>query len=155
LIDTKEIRRLISSEGTDYNDLCIDLVCDIVPALCDEIDELRGVEQLVAHQTLNLGTKVIEGSSPSTSVINNPVRVLCMCEGGYNRSGALALQLKQRGIDAIQIGWRHNTAETINHFVAWADFVIRRRPKLIQYTQKRSACLTSDQTYGALIPIWS
>jgi hypothetical protein len=51
-----------------------------------------------------------------------------MCEGGHNRSGALALQLKQRGVDAIQIGWRHNTAETINHFVEWADFVIKMQP---------------------------
>jgi hypothetical protein len=69
----------------------------------------------------------VEGSNPS-SPLHSPPRFMCMCEGGHNRSGALALQLKQRGIDAIQIGWRHNPASTINYVAAWADFIILMQP---------------------------
>jgi hypothetical protein len=123
--DIDEIRRIIDSDSTDYNDLCTDLVIDIVPALCDEIEELRGVVQLAERQPLELD---VEGSSPSSPLLHVPPRIMCMCEGGHNRSGALALQLKQRGVDAIQIGWRHNPASTINYVAAWADFIILMQP---------------------------
>jgi hypothetical protein len=53
------------------------------------------------------------------------MKFLCMCEGGNNRSGALAYILKcAHGVEAIQIGWRWNSAETIAMLAGWADFII-------------------------------
>jgi hypothetical protein len=49
---------------------------------------------------------------------------LCVCEGGTNRSVALALQLKQAGQDALAGSWRYNSPETFQMLVLWADYVV-------------------------------
>jgi len=56
------------------------------------------------------------------------MKILCICEGGNVRSGALAYQLKNLGIDALALGWRYNTLETLGMLAEWADYIILMQP---------------------------
>ena len=52
------------------------------------------------------------------------IKFLCVCEGGNCRSVALAQQLKERGHDAVAVGWRYNSPEVIVMLALWADTVV-------------------------------
>jgi hypothetical protein len=52
-----------------------------------------------------------------------------MCEGGNVRSGHLSTLLKDWGHDAIQVGWRWNTPETVVSLArSWAELITVAEP---------------------------
>jgi len=53
------------------------------------------------------------------------MKFLCVCEGGNVRSHALAYVLHDLlGQEAVACGWRRVSAESLDHFCEWADFVV-------------------------------
>jgi hypothetical protein len=51
-------------------------------------------------------------------------KFLCVCEGGVNRSVALAFVLKAiHGHDALATGWRWTSPETMQVLCQWADHI--------------------------------
>jgi hypothetical protein len=53
------------------------------------------------------------------------MKFLCVCQGGNNRSAALARILRDEyGQEALPVGHLRVSKETMTHFCAWADYVI-------------------------------
>lgn len=55
------------------------------------------------------------------------MRILCMCEGGNVRSVALAQHIKENGHEAIAIGSKYCSTETIRMLFNWCDKFIDLR----------------------------
>jgi len=58
------------------------------------------------------------------------MKILCICEGGNVRSVALAQHLKEIGWEAIAIGWKYTSKETLLMLIRWADKIIDVREYL-------------------------
>ena len=52
------------------------------------------------------------------------MKILCICEGGNVRSVALTQYLKEIGHEAISIGEKYTSDESMKLFKKWADKVI-------------------------------
>ena len=58
-------------------------------------------------------------------------KILCVCEGGNSRSVALAWLFKKHlGMDAISIGTRDNSVDTLEMLYNWADHIILTDKKM-------------------------
>ena len=55
---------------------------------------------------------------------NGTMKILTVCNGGNCRSVTLASMIKQEGVEAISIGVRTSTKETVKLLADWADKII-------------------------------
>lgn len=52
------------------------------------------------------------------------MKILTVCNGGNCRSVTLASMIKQQGVEAIPVGVRTSSKDTINHMAEWADKIV-------------------------------
>jgi predicted protein tyrosine phosphatase len=65
-------------------------------------------------------------------------KFLCVCEGGNVRSRALAYILHDlRGQEAISIGWRWASEETMSMLCDWADVIVIMQPSMSEKIHQR------------------
>ena len=61
------------------------------------------------------------------------MKFLCICDGGNVRSYALAVILKEeKHQEAIAIGRKHSSIETIKLLCEWADIICIMQPHMIE-----------------------
>lgn len=83
-------------------------------------------------------------------------KVLCICEGGANRSVSLATILKHHlthGHDALAAGWRYNDPGTLEMLCAWADLIVVMQPDMVlrispAHRGKTKVCDVGPDNYG-------
>jgi len=86
------------------------------------------------------------------------VKVLCVCEGGNVRSRALAYMLHDLyHHEAIPVGWRWSSAETLAMLCGWADLIVVMQPWMTgkiaaDHAAKVRVVDVGPDTYGLSIP---
>jgi len=61
------------------------------------------------------------------------MKVLCVCQAGTVRSGALVLACKARGYDALQAGVSFNPLPTLTMLANWADVILLAQPEFAAF----------------------
>jgi predicted protein tyrosine phosphatase len=83
-------------------------------------------------------------------------KILCVCEGGSNRSVCVTNWLKnslENGHDAIAAGWRFNDFDTLAMLCAWAQIIIVMEPYMVEkippvFKDKIKICDVGPDVYG-------
>jgi predicted protein tyrosine phosphatase len=86
-----------------------------------------------------------------------PIRFLCVCDGGNVRSQALAFVLHDRlGHEAIAIGRLRVSIDTMATMCNWADCIVIMQPHMqesipSQYHSKLLCCDVGDDRFGVYV----
>jgi predicted protein tyrosine phosphatase len=83
-------------------------------------------------------------------------KVLCVCEGGSNRSVCATNLLKDgcaHGHDALAVGWRFNDSDTLAMLCMWAQIIIVMEPYMVEkippvFKGKIKVCDVGPDVYG-------
>lgn len=80
-------------------------------------------------------------------------KFVTVCEGGNVRSVSMAFLLKEAGYEAIAIGWRYVTPETIKFLNSWADYFVLMQSKFLDKMPEeiRGKCIfieVGEDRYG-------
>jgi predicted protein tyrosine phosphatase len=84
------------------------------------------------------------------------MKILCVCEGGSNRSVGLTNLLKDNPVqnhDAVAVGWRFNDFDTLAMLCAWAQIIVVMEPYMVEKIppackDKIKVCDVGPDIYG-------
>lgn len=76
------------------------------------------------------------------------MKILAICQAGTVRSGALVIEAKLRGHDALQAGIAFNPPPTLTMLANWADVILLAEPHMIGYVPTEHAGKCVDTGLG-------